>query len=214
MPDPTKPELQQMLADMTTRATAAETRVATLTSDLASANERADKEAEARKEADQRSGQLEKDNRELASSLRAYKGSATKLRREATILKGELSPQSRPIGAMKPARDDEEAAVRQQALEAAFALGPTTIVFSDGKREIREIAPLVCDGNAWSVTPHHRELDADPILEPVGERAEVELRGFALLSDAGEQVGWCPLPTPITIGRAQRMRIPRGSIRF
>lgn len=214
MGKPTIAELQEQLTEMTTRATTAESRVSTLTTDLASANERADLENKRRQEADGSLTLLEETNRQLQSSLKAYKGSATKARNEATILKAELSPVSRPIGAMKPPRGDEEAEARRVALEAAFAQGPTEIVFSDGRREIRELAPLLCDGNAWEQTPHHRELNDNPILEPVGERQQVELAGFGLLNEAGEQVGYCPLPTPVIILRAQKMRIPKGSIHF
>ncbi len=212
--EPTKTDLQTMLTDMTTRATGAETRVAQLTADVASANERADKAAQAVAEQSARIEELETENRELANSLKAYKGSATRARQQVTVLKRELSPQSRPIGALKAARNDEEAAKRLEALEAAFALGPTEILFSDGKRESRELAPLATTLSAWRQTPHHRELDEDIILEPIGEKQQVELVGFALLSEAGEQVGWCALPSPIVIGRSQRMRIPKGSIRF
>lgn len=211
---PTNAELQELLTDATNRAAAAEARVAQLTSDLSSANERADQERKGREEAERSLDAAREELRQANNSLKAYKGSATRARTEALILKRELSPEVRPIGAMKPARSDDEAAKRKADLEAAFAGGPTEIVFSDGRREIREIAALIVDANAWLQTPHHRELNDDPILEPAGERQQVELAGFALLNEAGEQVGWCPLPSPLAIGRGHKMRIPRGSIRF
>lgn len=207
-------EAQKRALDLQYQLDDASKRIAALTTDLTQANERADGEAKARQEAEQLVDERDAEIRQLGSSLRAYKGSATKARTEAGILKRELSPKARPIGAMNPPRGEEEAAERRAALEAAFQ-GPTEIVFSDGRREIRELAPLIVTGDAWLATPHHRELNADPILEPVAcERQELTLGGFALLNEAGEQVGYCPLPTPIVIGRTQRMRMPRGSIRF
>jgi hypothetical protein len=42
----------------------------------------------------------------------------------------------------------------------------------------------------------------------------MELRGFALLNEAGEQVGYCALPDAIVIGRNQRFQLPHNTIRF
>lgn len=206
--------LQQQLTEATKRATDAEARVAALTTDLATANERADQAAKTVAEHGAKIDEQSAEIRQLSSSLRAYKGSATRALNQITILKAELSPESRKVGAMRPARDDDEAAARREALDAAFAMGPTQIVFSDGRREIREIAPLIVDGGAWLQTPHHRELNSDPTIEVVGERQQVELAGFGLLNEAGEQVGYCELPSKIAIGRGQHMRLPLGMVRF
>jgi hypothetical protein len=42
----------------------------------------------------------------------------------------------------------------------------------------------------------------------------MELRGFALLNEAGEQVGYCALPDAIVIGRNQHFQLPHNTIRF
>lgn len=212
---PTNAELTAQLAEAIKRADAADTRVATLTSDLASANERADDQAAKRQDAEKAGNEAAIEIGTLKSQLRAYKGSATKARKEVTVLKAELSPEARPIGAMKPPRGDDEALLRQNALDHAFANGPTTIVFSDGKRELRELAPLIVDAGAWLVTPHGRVLDHEPILEP-GEcpRRELPVAGFALLDEAGDQVAYSCLPERIIVASGTRMMIPKGSIRF
>jgi hypothetical protein len=114
------------------------------------------------------------------------------------------------------AREDRGAGGRARgALEAAFAADTTELVFSDGKREIRELAPLTVTGDAWRETPNGRVLNHEPLLEPGDcQRQEMELRGFGLLNEAGEQVGYCALPDAITIGRNQRFQLPHNTIRF
>jgi hypothetical protein len=109
-----------------------------------------------------------------------------------------------------------KAAERKAALEAAFAMGPTEVVFSDGKREIRELAPLTVTGaDAWRDLPSGRTLNAEPMLEPGDcQRQQMELAGFGLLNEAGEQVGYCPLPDKILISRNQRVMLPLNTIRF
>lgn len=211
----TNAELQAQLTEMTTRADKAEKRITTLTSDLASANERADQEAKARQEADTLADTLTAEVRDLTGSLKAYKGSATKLRGQVTILKRELSPEARTIGAMKPAKSEEEEAARAEALEAAFAADTAELAFSDGRREIRELAPLVISGEAWRETPTGRVLNAEPLLEPGPcQRQQLDLRGFALLNEAGEQVAYCALPEAIAIASGTRVALPLNTIKF
>lgn len=192
-----------------------EERLDKVTAELATAKERGDQEAAARLAAEKRADVADGEIAELKSSLRAYKGSATKARNEVIVLKAELSPEARVIGAMRPPRSDEEALARQNALDQAFADGPMTIVFSDGKRELRELAPLIADGSAWLVTPRGRVLDHEPILEP-GDcpRGELPIAGFALLDADGQQVAYSPLPERIIVASGTRVQIPRGSIRF
>jgi hypothetical protein len=194
---PTNAELTAQLTEMTKRATDAEARVGTLTSDLAAANDRAAVELSARLSSDRSLTLVSEQLRDANASLKAYKGSATKARNQVTILKRELSPEARPFGALAPAKTDEAAATRAQALAAAFAADTTELVFSDGRREIRELAPLVITGDAWRDTPNGRVLNAEIDLEP-GDcmRETMELRGFALLNEAGDQVGYCRCRTP------------------
>lgn len=212
---PSNAELTAQVAEITTRVETAEARVATLADDLTQANARADGEATRRQEAEKLSDTLTAEVATLMSSLRAYKGSATKARNEVVVLKAELSPEARVIGAMKPARSDEEALLRQNRLDHAFANGLTQILFSDGKRELRELAPLIVDAGAWLVTPHGRVLDHEPLLEP-GDcpRGELPIAGFALLDEAGEQVAYHALPERIVVASGTRVQIPRGCIRF
>jgi hypothetical protein len=212
---PTNAELTAQLGDMTKRATDAEARVATMTADLAAANERADEQAKERQEADSHADALAEELRAANASLKAFKGSATKLRNQVTILKRDLSPEARPIGAMKPPKSEEQAAERASALAAAFANDTSELVFSDGRREIRELAPLIITGDAWRDTPSGRVLNAEIDLEPGDcQRETMDLRGFALLDEAGDQVGYCALPDTIAIGRNQHFRLPHNTIRF
>jgi hypothetical protein len=131
------------------------------------------------------------------------------------VLKPQIVARARPIGAMKPPKTEEQAADRAAALEAAFAAGPTELVFSDGKREIRELAPLTVTGDGWRETPNGRALNHEPLLEPGDcQRQQMDLRGFGLLNEAGDQVGYCALPDRSVIGRNQRFQLPLNTIRF
>lgn len=211
---PTNAELTAQVAELTKRATDAEDRAGKVTADLENS---ATALAEARKTIAEQASEIETVNVELrtvTASLKAYKGSATKAQRAVTVLKKQLSPEARRIGAMKPVKSEEQAAEREALLEAAFASDTTELVYSDGQREIRELAPLTITGDAWRVTPQGRVLVYEPELEPGDcSRQEMVLRGFALLNEAGDQVGWCP-HDPVTIGRNQRVKLAANSIRF
>lgn len=213
--EPTKAELQERLAASEKLTTDLEARVARLTTDLTTANERGDQERQRAGTAEARVTELEAETRKLAGSLKAYKGSATKLRAEAEVLKRDLSPEARSVGAPKPPKNDEEAADRAARLEAALRDGPVELVFSDGRREIRELAPLLVTGDAWRVTPRGRVLEAMPMLEP-GTIAKPELRvaGIGLLNGDGEQVGWRKLPETILVASGTRVQLPKGTILF
>lgn len=215
MAGPTNAQLTEQLAEMTKRATDAEARVEQLTASLETATGERDS---ARKMAAEHGGTIDGLSAELRAanaSLKAYKGSATKLRNELTIVRREQSPAARPIGAPKPAKSDDEAASRAEALAAAFAADTTELVFSDGRREIRELAPLTITGDAWRDTPQGKVLNAEIDLEPGDcQRERMELRGFALLNEAGEQVGYCQLPDAIEIERNRLYRLSLNTVRF
>lgn len=217
----TNAELTEQLAGMTKRAIEAEARTQTLAADLVAANGRADEATKARQDAEAAHDATREELRATSASLKAFKGSATKARASAEVLKKQLSPEARPIGAMKPARSEQEDADRTAALEAAFAADTTELVYSDGRREIRELAPLAVTGSAWRQVPSRgqgdlgRVLDHEPLLEP-GDcgRETLELRGFGLLNEAGEQVAYQALPEPIVIPRNRLFQLPKGTIRF
>lgn len=212
---PTNAELTAQLGEMTKRAADAQARVETLTTDLAQANERADKYAKGYADRGGEIDVLSEALRSASASLKAYKGSATKAKGAIEVLKKQLSPEARPIGAMKPAKTEEDASQRTAELEAAFGADTTELVFSDGRREIRELAPRIITGDAWRITPQGRVLNFEVDLEPGDcQRETMELAGFALLNEAGDQVGYCALPDRIPIGRNQRFQLPHNMIRF
>src|SRR4051812_30947858 len=101
---PTNAELTAQLGDATKQIAAADKRIATLTEDFANAKSSAEAERVTRQGVEKLNDALATEVAELKSSLRAYKGSATKARGEVIVLKGQLSPELRTIGAMKPAR--------------------------------------------------------------------------------------------------------------
>lgn len=214
MAEATKADLLVQIEELTKRATSAEQRCGQLTTELAAVTENAAKANKAHAELAEQHETVQIELRDTRSSLKAYKGSATRAKGEATVLRKQLSPETRKLGPMKPARNDQEVADRREALDAALAADTTELVFSDGAREIREIAPLTVTGDAWRTSPHHRVLNHEPLLEPGDcQRQEIVLRGVALLNEAGEQVGWCSIE-PLKMYRNHRYQLPQNSIRF
>jgi hypothetical protein len=212
---PTNAELTAQLGDMTKDAAEAEARAGKLAAKLEEVDKLAIAKAAECGELRQQVESLTEELRTANASLKAFKGSATKLRNQVTILKRDISPETRPIGAMKPPKSEEQAAERASALATAFANDTSELVFSDGRREIRELAPLIITGDAWRDTPSGRVLNAEIDLEPGDcQRETMDLRGFALLNEAGDQVGYCALPDTIAIGRNQHFRLPHNTIRF
>lgn len=215
MAEQTKAELQALLTEATKRAEAGEKTIARLTTDLATANERADQASAAAKAAEAKAADLDKANAGLSKSLRAYKGSATKARAEAEVLKAEKSPAMRKIGRMGMPADADGRKELDALIAAALDAGPVSIAFSDGKREIRELAPLIVSGGAWRKTPRGQVLDAEPLLDPgKTDKPELSIAGFGLLNEQGDQIAWHQLPEPIRIAGGTRMKLPRGTIRF
>ncbi|MEA3053550.1 MAG: hypothetical protein QOG72_2453 [Sphingomonadales bacterium] len=139
------------------------------------------------------------------ASLRAQKGAATKARQEVAVLRLERSPTPRKIGRRtglfgKAAEPYDPAAAR-----AAIDAGEVEIVFSDGREEIVELAPVSAAGDAWQRGARGYAL-RDPILLEPGEIDAPELRvaGFGILA-GGEQIGWRELPDDIVVPRNGRV---------
>lgn len=151
----------------------------------------------------------------LRGQLRAYKGSATKARNEAALLKAGRSPAARRFGPLPAPKDEPELAVRRAAIDSAIAAGPVTIVFSDGRRELLELDPLIVTGDAWRKTARGQILQLKPLFEP-GDmaRPKVDIAGVALLDEAGEQVGWRQFPETVEVPRNGRVELPIGGIFF
>lgn len=148
---------------------------------------------------------LEADLAEARRSLTAQKGAATKARNEAEVLKLERSPKGRKIG--RPRALFGKPAVPFDAELARLAIdeGEVEIVFSDGKAEIVELAPIRVGGDAWRRGARGYGLIPSIELEP-GEMdaPEVKVAGFGILA-AGEQIGWQELPEPIVVRRNSRV---------
>lgn len=211
----TNAELQGQVDALTKERDQLATKVQKLTVERDGAEARLADEKRAKDEAAAALEVVRADNAKIAASLKAYKGSATKARAEALVLKRELSPEPRKLGAPRPPRDDEDAAARAEALASAFAEGTVELVFSDGKRELVELAPLTAETAAFRENVRGRSLDFEPIIEMErGVAPSVTIAGVALVNEAGEQAGWCPLAEPIVVPNGARLQIPRGTIRF
>lgn len=160
-----------------------------------------------------RIAELEAENAGLRAQVSAHKGQATRARNEKRALQLELSPEMRRVGPLKPAKDEEEAADRRAAIEAALAGDHVEVVASDGKKEIPGLAPWRVNGDAWRRRPDGALL-IEPILHDGGalDRPEVIVRGYGLLDAAGDQVAWCPLREPVRVGKGQRTRVENSIV--
>lgn len=179
--------LQEQLAAMTRRAEAAE-------EDMAAADERV---------------------ATLEAELAAEKAKLKDTKKKLGVERAAKPPEPRKLGVMKPPRNEDEAAARAEALDQAFAAHNVEVAFSDGKREIRELAPLTVPRTSWRETAQGRILDHEPLLEP-GDCVfdSLELRGFALVDGDGRQVAYQALPEAMTLKRNHRYQLPRNTIRF
>jgi len=215
MVKPTTAELEQQLETSEKQRAAAVKAHEKASADLATVTGQRDEAAASVKGLTAQNKAQAEEIRVLSNSLRAYKSSATRARNEAHVLQGKKPPQARAVTELPASADDAERRAAGERFEKAIYGGPTTLVFSDGKREIRELAPLIVDGGAWRSSARGHLLDHEPLLEP-GEMAKplVEIAGFGLLDEAGRQVGWCPLPEPIVVPRNGRVQVPANTIRF
>jgi TolA-binding protein len=160
-------------------------------------------------------GSLQERVEELETELADEKAKHRETRHKLRVERADKPAEARRIGAMKPPKNDGEAAARGEALEAAFAAPIAQVVFSDGKRELRDLNPLIVPAHAWRETAQGHILDHEPMLEPgdcIFER--IELRGFALLTQDGDQVAYQALPEPMILERNRLYQLPKGTIRF
>lgn len=134
----------------------------------------------------------------LKFKLAAQKGQATRARSEVSVLKLERSPVSRPV---VPMEEPRMRAVIEEALDA----GEVEIVFSDGRVEILELAPVRVLGDAWQRGGGRLMLRPAVELEPGDmDRPEVAVAGFGLFA-GGEQIAWRALPEAVKVPRNGRV---------
>jgi hypothetical protein len=187
--------------------------VESLTEELSATREQLETERQARIESEQRAETLESENETLKASLRAHKGQTTRARSEIQRLK---TPRDEPARAAGPMKDDDDAEKRRARIWGALAEGDVKLVFSDGKRELRELGALSIGGDRFADRPGRGlVLDHEPVVEP-GEMAKpsVAIAGFALFDAGDKQIAYSELPEPITVPRGGRVLIPANSIRF
>lgn len=120
-------------------------------------------------------------------------------KRKASVIPKPPSAEVRPVIEMPEVED-------KRALLERIQSDLHDVVFSDGEREIRSLAPL-------SVAPDGWHLIGRGVLlrEPVTVKPDrnISLVGFALFDSKGEQVAWCALAQPVTITAGQAVRLDR-----
>lgn len=143
---------------------------------------------------------LEVEKAALASERDGLKDMVAKLRKEANVSKKAKPAKVRAAGPLKDGNADAATMLELLNSEAH------EIVFSDGKKEIAALAPLRVGGKSWAKGP-----SGVVMTEPVKIRPDraVELAGFALFDEKGEQLGWCAMPRPMQIGPGQEVKLDR-----
>lgn len=131
-------------------------------------------------------------------------------RKAAKIAKGLAPAKPRKIAAMSALSAEERVTIGD-----LVAGGETvSIVFTDGKRELTGIAPIVVSGPAFNVSSNSMMLrDAVDIRSNDVAGKEVTIEALALFDSDGGQLAFKPLPSPIAIAPGRTYRLER-SIEF
>lgn len=107
----------------------------------------------------------------------------------------------RAAGEMK---DDNPAADDLLALIGAAEV--VEVVFSDGKREFTEIAPLLVAGDVWAKVIGGLALRVPELTVQAPQDGGLPLKGYALLLD-GKQVAWAPRPETLILGGGRQFNL-------
>lgn len=156
---------------------------------------------------------LTEEHKTAKASLRAQKGAATKARNTIEAIKEaekprELGPMGLPV---EDESDDPDIRVLAAYLPEADEI---VLAFSDGREELRGIAPVKVDPGLFRLTRGRLFFDSTDLVltGPGGEGPAPQLAGVALLLD-GEQVAWSPMAKPIDLGPGQSINLA-GNIVF
>ena len=149
---------------------------------------------------------------ELAGQLAAVTAERDAL--QAQVDKAAALPKAKTAAAPKKARkcgpigksDDSDRLTPAELLELIQAASMVEVVFSDGQREIADLAALAISGDAWKLMSHGLKLNL-PELELIGPQGtSYHLAGYGLFLD-GQQAAWGPCVDPYTIGGGRRYNI-------
>lgn len=161
--------------------------------------------AEARErisELEEENEDLREENEHLKRSVAAQKGVATRARTSGTDRR-----RARKVGCMPEVMTEEGRAEFRDAIDQALRAGGATIVASDGEREIVDFEPVAVTGDSWRMH-NGRKLFTEPVLLAPGDvSTPVEITGFGLLDEDGDQIAWSPVADPIVVQPNTRVKI-------
>lgn len=189
-------------AAMAERMTGAEARVAALEAELAAAQasqEVPGSEPQVKLLQGQLDDATARAETAEAALTKAQDRFAAKLKRVAS---GEPSAKPRPLAPMA-----EGKALERDALRAAIEdAGKAEIVFSDGKREIAGLPPVIVSGDVWKDHPLGLMLTEPVDLHgPAIGRGGYAIEGYALVLD-GKPVAFTTRD-PLTVSGGQHVRL-------
>lgn len=138
---------------------------------------------------------------DLQAQLAEANAKADKAEKKAASAKAGV----KPAKVRKAAEIDTFDAI--DLLKLIGAAETVEVVFSDGKKEVAALSPLVIEGGAgaWKVRSDGRLQLALPqiIIEPVGATS---VAGYGLFLD-GDQVAWSQRMETLTIANGQKINI-------
>jgi hypothetical protein len=139
-----------------------------------------------------------------AEQLQADLAKAEKSRdaARARVAAGTVAPAPR---ALKPVAADKR--LSREDLKAAIAdADKVEIAFSDGKKEVRGLAPVIVSGEAWKDHAIGLMLaESVDLYGPAGGGGSYSVEGYALLLD-GKQVAFTARD-PLTVGAGKHVRL-------
>lgn len=118
-----------------------------------------------------------------------------------TVARAAPSAKRRAVGAMK---DDNPAA--DDLLTLIGAAEVVEVAFSDGKRELIEVAPLLVAGDVWAKVMGGLALRVPELTVQALQDDGLPLQGYALLLD-GKQVAWAPRPETLILGGGRQFNL-------
>ena len=153
---------------------------------------------------------LEAENDKLKAQLAASKGAAAVLRREAKALKAERVGKTRVVA---PPADDGGQLSPDDLLALIGAAERVELLFSNGKREIAGLDPMVISGDAWVIGIAGLQLRVPELIVdgPAGGKAPFLLAGYGLMID-GELAAYGARGDVLAIAPGARMNLAQDVV--
>ena len=152
---------------------------------------------------------LEAENERLKAQLATSKAAATVLRREAKALKAARPAKARLVAPLA----EDQLLSPDDLLALIGGADIVELVFSNGKREIAGIDPMLISGDAWGIGIAGLQLRVPELMVhgPAGGKAPYLLAGYGLLLD-GELAAYGARGDVLAIAPGARMNLAQDVV--